>query len=178
MLVVVAAVFLAYNANSGLPFVPVYELKVDVPNAARLVAGNEVREGGHRIGRSREIPPIGRKDGTTGARADAAARQRPRRRSPSDSTIRIRPRSALGLKYVELLRGRSRDTLADGATITASADALGPELDDFFELFDEKTRDNVDRNIDYFGDRASPAAAWRSTARSTRCPSCSATCRR
>ena len=35
-LIVVVAVFLAYNANNGLPFVPVYRVSVVVPNAARL----------------------------------------------------------------------------------------------------------------------------------------------
>ena len=48
-LVVIVAVFLAYNANSGLPFVPTYELKTRVPNAANLVKGNEVRSGGSRV---------------------------------------------------------------------------------------------------------------------------------
>ena len=33
VLIVLVAVFLAYNANEGLPFVPTQELKVDVPTA-------------------------------------------------------------------------------------------------------------------------------------------------
>ena len=49
-LIVIVAVFLAYNANSGLPFVPVYRVSVDVPDAARLTNNNEVRIGGHRVG--------------------------------------------------------------------------------------------------------------------------------
>src|SRR3954463_15232597 len=47
-LVVIVAVFLAYNANNGLPFVPSYSLKANVPSAAQLVKGNEVRLGGPR----------------------------------------------------------------------------------------------------------------------------------
>ena len=35
-LIVIVAVFLAYNANNGLPFVPVYRISVELPNAARL----------------------------------------------------------------------------------------------------------------------------------------------
>ena len=34
-LVVVVAVFLAYNANSGLPFVPVYRVSVEIPRRSR-----------------------------------------------------------------------------------------------------------------------------------------------
>ena len=62
-LVVVVAVFLAYNANNGLPFVPTYELKAEVPNAANLVVGNEVRLGGSRVGVVDAITPRQRADG-------------------------------------------------------------------------------------------------------------------
>ena len=50
VLVVLVAVFLAYNANQGLPFVPTYSLKAETPSAANLVRGNEVRIGGTRVG--------------------------------------------------------------------------------------------------------------------------------
>ena len=36
----VLGVFLAYNANEGLPFVPKYTLTAQVPSAAALVKGN------------------------------------------------------------------------------------------------------------------------------------------
>ncbi len=150
VLVTVVAVFLAYNANSGLPFVPTYELEAEVPNGAQLVAGNEVREGGSRIGTVTEITPSVQKDGTTGAtlllQLDADVGP-----MPADSTLRIRPRSALGLKYVELQRGSAADTLAEGSTITAGADALAPELQQFFNLFNERTRANVTENLNEFG---------------------------
>src|SRR2546423_8985597 len=58
VLIVIVAVFLAYNANQGLPFVPTYQLKVQVPSAANLVPGNEVRIGGHRIGAVDSIRPV------------------------------------------------------------------------------------------------------------------------
>ena len=45
-LVTVIAVFLSYNANEGLPYVPTYDISVTVPSAAGLVEGNEVRIGG------------------------------------------------------------------------------------------------------------------------------------
>ena len=57
VLVVVVAVFLAYNANSGLPFVPTTQLKVDLSNGANLVPGNEVRVGGFRVGIVKQISP-------------------------------------------------------------------------------------------------------------------------
>ena len=65
ILVVLVAVFLAYNANQGLPFVPTYQLKAEVPSAAALVVGNEVRIGGARVGTVDEITTRRRQDGTS-----------------------------------------------------------------------------------------------------------------
>jgi virulence factor Mce-like protein len=149
-LIVLAAVLLAYNANKGLPFIPTFEVKVDTPNAVRLVVGNEVREGGFRIGQIAKIAPVHTDDGRNGAqltlKLDKSATP-----IPVDSTIRIRPRSALGLKYVELVRGKSDKALEEGQVITSQAGAVPPELDDFFAIFDEKTRQNVESVLDYFG---------------------------
>jgi ABC-type transporter Mla subunit MlaD len=44
------AVFISYTANQGLPFVPTYDLKAELPSGAKLVEGNEVRAGGFRVG--------------------------------------------------------------------------------------------------------------------------------
>jgi virulence factor Mce-like protein len=148
VLVLVTAVLLAYKANRGLPFVPITQVQVDVPNAARLVVGNEVREGGFRIGQVTRIAPIDGKGPGAQLTLSLDSGASP---IPADSSIRIRPRSALGLKYVELVRGESRSELPDGGTITASANAIGPELDDFFSTFDKPTRLNIERNLDYLG---------------------------
>ena len=148
-LVVLAAVLLAYQANKGLPFVPTVTLKVETPNAARLVVGNEVREGGFRIGQVAQIDPV---DGKGPGAQLTLKLDRSAAPLPDDSTILIRPRSALGLKYVEFRRGKSSRELPDGAVITASSSrVVGPELDDFFAIFDEKTRRDIDANLDYFG---------------------------
>src|SRR4029078_5087359 len=108
-------VFLAYNANNGLPFVPTYQLKVDVPNAANLVRGNDVRVGGTRVGAVADIVPKRSKDGTYYAQLTLKL-QRSVDPLPKDSTFLVRPRSALGLKYVQITKGTSEDGWSDGAT--------------------------------------------------------------
>jgi virulence factor Mce-like protein len=150
VLVVIVAVFLAYNANKGLPFVPTVELETVVPDAYKLVAGNEVREGGFRIGVVNEIKPRKLPDGSAGA---VLSLKLDKKASPiqADSKVRIRPRSALGLKYVEFDRGTAKDTLADGDTITVDDKALTIELEDFFNIFDSKTRANVQANLEGYG---------------------------
>src|SRR5213595_359246 len=119
-LVILVAVFLAYNANNGLPFVPTYSLKVDVPSAANLVKGNEVRLGGTRVGIVDDISPVRHKDGSVTARLGLKL-QTTVKPLPKDSTVLVRPRSALGLKYVEITKGTSKDGYAEGATVPMRA---------------------------------------------------------
>jgi ABC-type transporter Mla subunit MlaD len=149
-LVVVTAVFLAYNANQGLPFVPTFQLKVEVPNASRLVVGNDVREGGERIGQVTEIDPVKLPDGKLGAQLTVKI-DRGATPLPDDSSIIIRPRSTLGLKYVDLVRGRSDRELAENGVLVARAGAIPPELDELFGMFDPPTRRDSRENLTTFG---------------------------
>ncbi len=148
VLVAVVAVLMAYNANSGLPFVPTFQLRIDTPDAARLVVGNEVREGGERIGQVSNIEPIpapGERGGTSAqltVQLDEKAIP-----IPDDTTALIRARSTLGLKYVELRRGTSPRALEENAVISVAPAGIAPELDDFFDVFDERTRDAVQENL-------------------------------
>src|ERR1051325_177748 len=57
VLVILVAVFLSYNANKGLPFVPTYTVEAELPNAAQLTVGNDVKAGGSRIGAVTQIKP-------------------------------------------------------------------------------------------------------------------------
>ena len=152
VLVVIVAVFLSYNANQGLPFVPTYALKAETPNAANLVRGNEVRIGGTRVGSVDTITVEQQEDGTSIAVLGLKL-ERSVSPLPKDSTVLIRPRSALGLKYVELTRGTSNEGYEDGDTIPlASATPAPVEFDEFVNMFDEDTRDAAQTNLRGFGD--------------------------
>src|SRR5690349_25103936 len=72
-LVVIVAVFLAHNANAGLPFVPVYRVSVEIPDAARLTNNNEIRIGGHRVGVVESIDVIQQDDTQLTAQADGGS---------------------------------------------------------------------------------------------------------
>ena len=150
-LVVIVAVFLAYNANSGLPFVPTYELKTQVPNAAKLVKGNDVRIGGTRVGAVTDITPVTAKDGSVSALLTLKL-ETTVKPLPVDSTVLIRPRSALGLKYVEITKGTSSQGFEDGATIPLRNARPEPvELDEVLSMFDAKTRAASQSNLTEFG---------------------------
>jgi virulence factor Mce-like protein len=150
-LVVIVAVFLAYNANNGLPFVPTYELKAEVPNAANLVPGNEVRVGGSRVGVVDDITPRRTREGRTVAVLNMKL-ETVVQPLPVDSRVLVRPRSALGLKYVEITKGDSRDGFENGATVPLARATPRPvEIDEFLRTFDEPTRAASRRNLNEFG---------------------------
>jgi virulence factor Mce-like protein len=151
-LVVIVAVFLAYNANSGLPFVPTYELKTRVPNAANLVKGNDVRIGGTRVGAVTDITPVtDKKTGAVSAQLTLKL-ETTVKPLPVDSTVLIRPRSALGLKYVEITKGTSSRGFEDGATVPLRNATPEPvEIDQVIGTFDDKTRAAAQSNLTEFG---------------------------
>jgi virulence factor Mce-like protein len=151
VLVIMVAVFLAYNANNGLPFVPTKQLKVDIASGADLVAGNEVREGGFRVGLISAMKPIELKSGQIGAQLTLQLDQN-EGRVPIDSTVSIRPRSVLGLKFVDLHTGTSRKLFADGATMPITQTSVPVQFEDVFQAFDPKTRSAIDKNLVGFGD--------------------------
>jgi virulence factor Mce-like protein len=150
-LVVLVAVFLAYNANNGLPFVPTYTLTADVPSAANLVRGNEVRIGGARIGVVDKITAKRLDNGKVIAQLHMKL-ETTVKPLPKDSTILIRPRSALGLKYVEITKGTSTNGYAEGATIPIKAATPAPvEFDEFLSTFDTKTQRAAQKQLLGFG---------------------------
>jgi virulence factor Mce-like protein len=151
VLVTIVAVFLAYNANSGLPFVPTYDLKANLPNASQLVKGFEVRIGGARVGFISKLEPKKREDGSTYAQVTMKL-DKEIEPIPADSTLLVRPRSAIGLKYVELIPGEGRAGFRPGATIPVrQARPEVVELDDLFNMFDAKTRVGSRNSLDGYG---------------------------
>jgi virulence factor Mce-like protein len=162
VLVVVVAVFLAYQANTGLPFVPTYRLSAQLPNAESMVPGNEVRIGGQRVGQITSITPENVDDAPcpgdptllcTGqvAKVDMDLNQDidP---LPNDSTVVVRSRSALGLKYLQINRGDSSQGFSPGSTLPLTAARPEPvEIDQVFNMFDDPTRVAIQQNLLEFG---------------------------
>jgi ABC-type transporter Mla subunit MlaD len=154
LLVAIVAVFISYSANNGLPFVPSYRLKAEVPNGAKLVKGNEVRAGGFRVGIVQDIKS-GRVTVRGRERTIAVLDLRLDKKIEPlavDTTLSVRPRSALGLKYVELIPGRARKTYQDGDTMPLRrATANAPELEDVLSTFPPQTRDDARASLEGFG---------------------------
>lgn len=151
VLVAIVAVFLGYNANNGLPFVPTRELKVDLANGAALGAGDQVEQGGFRIGVVSDIHPIELPNGTVGAQLTLNLSEQ-NGRVPVDSTASIRPLSILGLKYVNLIYGHSARVFPDGGTMPLSQTNVPVQFDDIYKTFDPRTRTALGQNTISLGD--------------------------
>ena len=151
ILVVIVGVLLAYNANNGLPFVPTYDLSAQVPNAAQLVKGNEVRVGGFRVGVVDQIFPKRKASGTTYATIHMKL-DKTIEPLPVDSRLIVRARSALGLKYVEITPGTAKAGFRAGATVPLSqAKPLPVDIDQVLNIFDLKTREGARNTLVGFG---------------------------
>src|SRR3954454_14797479 len=155
VLIVIVGVYLAYNANKGLPFVPTYDLKADIPNGQKLIEGNEVRLGGFLVGVvDKMAPKTISENGQTKTIAEVDIKlQKAVDPLPVDTRIAVRPRSALGLKYLDIIPGKSKKTLQAGDTIhVGQAASQAVEYEDVFSTFDKPTRDNSRIALKGFGD--------------------------
>jgi virulence factor Mce-like protein len=162
VLVVVVAVFLSYQANQGLPFVPTYKISAELPNADTLVPGNDVRIGGIRVGQIKSVEPVTvdnapcPNDPTRQCTADAAKVNMELNQDidplPENSTLVVRSKSALGLKYLEINRGNSSQGFKPGSTVPLTAARPEPvEIDQVFNMFDDPTRVAIQTNLLEFG---------------------------
>ena len=138
-LVVIVAVFLSYNANNGLPFVPTHQLFVELKNGSEIVKGNEIREGGFRVGVVEDMTPAMLENGHVGAKLKLKLDKKVGQ-LPVDTTFTVRQRGSLGLKYLQLDKGHAKQKLKDGSTIPLRHTLTPVDLDRVYDMFDNKTR--------------------------------------
>src|SRR4051795_6316390 len=155
VLVVIVGVYLAYNANKGLPFVPTYDVKAEIPNGQKLIEGNEIRLGGFLVGTVNKMQPKTEMVGGKPHTISLVDMKLNKDVEPLavDSRIAVRPRSALGLKYLDIVPGKSKKTLQAGDTLPLrQAATQAVEYEDVFSTFDKRTRDNSRTALKGFGD--------------------------
>src|SRR3954470_14951896 len=151
VLIVLVAVFLAYNANNGLPFVPTYDVWAQLPSGANLVKGNEVRVGGFRVGVvDKIVPQYDAAQKKTVAKVHMKLDKSVQPLATNTKLI-VRQRSALGLKYIQLTPGQAKTSFRAGDTIPLKQAGTPVEFDDLFNTFDQKTRDSSRLSLKGFG---------------------------
>ena len=150
VLVTIVAVVLAFQANTGLPFVPRYTLHVRVANAAELTRGAEVHMGGALVGSVASVTPERTANGTPIAvlQLELNGDVQP---LPVDSRFTIRLKGAIGEKYLAVDRGRSRIGWRNGATVPVSQTSATVDLDQVLAMFTPLTRAGVAATTVGFG---------------------------
>lgn len=160
ILVVILAVYLSYIAENGLPFVPTYNINVDVASAGQLIKNADVRIGGARVGQVLTITP----EPATKAWPHPFARlglalERGLQPLPPDTHYQVRLASVLGGNYVEIVPGRIRHGgLPDGGTFRLSTNPrldhnlAFVDLDQAFATFGPNTRRGLRGSLAELGD--------------------------
>ncbi|HEY1688003.1 MAG TPA: MlaD family protein [Solirubrobacteraceae bacterium] len=149
-LIVIVAVYISYNANNGLPFAPTYKISVELPNAANLEKGNEVRIGGTRVGIVEKLVPQQKANGTDVAIA-VLKLEKNIAPLPANTKAIVQLVSSIGLKFLQLERGNSRKTIPEGGTIPVSQTREPVNIDELFDMFNKKTRNANQINLTSFG---------------------------
>lgn len=159
ILVIVVAVYLSYIAENGLPFVPTYNVKVQVADAAELVKNADVRIGGARVGQVLTITPELPDRQYRHPYAELGlALQKSLEPLPVNTKYQVRLASVLGGKYVELIPGTSHQGVPDGGTLAltdnprTNHDIPFVDLDQAFRTFGPRTEQGIRSATSSLGD--------------------------
>ncbi len=151
VLVTVVAVYLAYNATNGLPFVPTYKLHVQAANASELTHGDEVNLGGSLVGLVSTVTPERLKDGRAIALINVQL-QNSIKPLPVDSTFTVRLKGAIGLKYLQITLGHARRGFAQNAVVPMSQESSTVDFDQVLSMFTPPTANGVQKSTIGFGE--------------------------
>jgi ABC-type transporter Mla subunit MlaD len=151
VLIAVVAVYISYNANNGLPFTPTYNIKAELPEAYGLEKGNQVRIYGRRVGVVTQLVPT--ENRATGKITAIVSLKLEKHAGPLpiDTTTDVQSVSTIGEKYLELTRGSSAKTFPEGATIPATQSREPIQIQEFFNMFDKRTRIAIAQETDAYG---------------------------
>jgi ABC-type transporter Mla subunit MlaD len=134
LLAAVISALIGYNAAQTVPGRSYYNLKAEFVHAENLANHYEVRVGGLRAGQMLK-PRVHNGKALINLRLSSEFKP-----LLSDTTVRIRLRSAVGVRYVEIVPGTKGSPLPEGATIPSSQTARPVALDQVLGTFDPTTR--------------------------------------
>jgi ABC-type transporter Mla subunit MlaD len=145
VLVTIVAVYLAYNATNGLPFVPTYKLHVQAANASELSHGDNVNMGGALVGIVSSVTPTRLPDGRPIASLNIQL-QNSIKPLPVDSKFTIRLKGAIGLKYLEITLGHAQRGWPQNAVVPMRQASTEVDFDQVLSMFNLPTRIGIQRS--------------------------------
>jgi ABC-type transporter Mla subunit MlaD len=150
VLVTFVAVYLAYNATNGLPFVPTYTLHVQAANASELTHGDNVNMGGALVGIVSTVKPERLADGRPIAQINVQL-QNSIKPLPVDTRFTVRLKGAIGLKYLEITLGHARKGFGNNAVVPIRQESTEVDFDQVLSMFNPPTRKGVQQTTLGFG---------------------------
>ena len=150
VLVTIVAVYLAYNASNGLPFVPTYTLHVQAANASELTHGDNVNMGGALVGFVSTVTPTRLRNGRPIALINVQL-QKSIEPLPVDSKFTVRLKGAIGLKYLAITLGHSSRGFPDKAVVPMRQESTEVDFDQVLSMFTPATRVGVRQTTIGFG---------------------------
>lgn len=151
VLVLIAAVVLAFDTNNSVPFTSHYTLHLELTNAEELTRGGEVHMGGSLIGFVSTVRPVHGPHGTPIAmitvQLDKSIAPLPR-----DSRFTIRLKGTIGEKYLDVSLGHDRRTWPSGSTVPLADTGAAVDIDQVLDMFNPPTRTGVQNTTLGLGD--------------------------
>ncbi len=151
LLATIVAVTLAFQANNGLPFVPRYTLHVQVRNAEELTKGAEVHMGGSLVGAVVSVGAARDRTGRPLALLNVKLNKNVQP-LPVDTRFTIRLKGAIGLKYLDVTLGHSRQGWHDNAIVPLTQTGTEVDFDQVLSMFNPPTRTGVAASTSGFSD--------------------------
>src|SRR5258708_23883841 len=138
-----------------------YEVNMHFPTANGLIEGSDVFFGGVKVGTVARVV-VDQAALATNANSNFANPTQTaditvsigKQYAPlhQGATAAIRPKSLLGEKYVAMTVGDpAKEAIPDGATLPPDATSVNVELDQLINIFDKRTRDQLQKLIDSLG---------------------------
>jgi ABC-type transporter Mla subunit MlaD len=137
--------YVGFNAANSIPGRSYYYINAEFEEADNITDTYQVRSGAQLVG---QVSNTSVHDGKAVVELQLAADQGP---LLSDTTMRVRPRSPIGVRYIELHKGTEGRPLPQGATIPADQTSATVTIDGALAALDEETRGKTQTFLKEFG---------------------------
>lgn len=137
--------WIGFNAPKNIPGRSYYNLYAEFDDADNLTSSYQIRVGGKLVGQVLR-PEV--RDGKARVQLQLRSEFKPLR---SDTTLRVRPRSPVGVRFVEVVPGTKGRELDEGETIPANQTSETVQLDQALDTLDTPRRKKVQTFLNELG---------------------------
>lgn len=145
-LLLIGFVYLGTSLYNGVPGKKYIYVNSTVPQVGNLIQHDPVRLSGVRIGQVKSV------EASTDGKARLELQLDPGTGLPVDSQLIVRANGLLGARFVQIVPGRSTDTIADGGDIKPDTkQSLTFGVPEALDTFDPKTRVELQHMVEGLG---------------------------